>query len=181
MALDVATKIVEVAHQMQTIEIAKNEERKLRERKDVLMKNFICVNINYVFEYPNDEDIMCEGYNDYNILKFTKYDGDLYWVISHNQENDDMKVVNLSKNPKMIKKLAKDICMLADEEQLVYNNRTKMAMFICFPKKVKCVHDDKEFWNYTCNMTFGQYYKKNVDMSVIIRDALELINEIDVL
>lgn len=181
MAFDVATKIVEVAQQMQNLEIAQNEERKLKERKDILMKNFICININYVSEYENDEDQTCENFNDYNLLRFTKYDGDIYWVISHNQDNDDMKVINLTKNPKMIKKISKDICMIGDEEQFEYNNRKKMAMFICFPKKIKCVHDDKEFWNYTCNMTFGQYYKKNVDMSVIINDALELINEIDVL
>lgn len=180
MAHDVATAIVKAANDMQKLEMTKNEIKLLKEKKDCLLKNFICIDINYVYEYENEDEIDCEAYGDYSLFKFTKYKDEIYWVINHNQVTDEMSIVNITKNPKIIKTLAKNICMIEDEDKLTYETRTKMAMFICNPKKIKCVHNDVEHWHYS-TPSYGQYYNKNTSLAVMLKDALEIIKDMEVL
>lgn len=131
MATDVAREIVKIAKKLQIEDEKNNKEHKLQMMKNNLFTVYLAFGIPYDGE-PDEIHYNGKEYFDYVVETFTQYNNDIYWVLRNNPDNNNMKVVNITKYPQMLQQIVKAAYSEYKEE---YNNRITFRVIVGFHKR----------------------------------------------
>lgn len=131
MATDVAREIVKIAKQLQIEDEKNNKEHKLQMMKNNMFTVYLAFGIPYDGE-PDEIHYNGKEYFDYVVETFTQYNNDIYWVLRNNPDDNDLKVVNITKYPQMLQQIVRAAYSEYKEE---YSNRTTFRVIVGFHER----------------------------------------------
>lgn len=174
MASDVAFEIVKAAVEMERLKVQQLETERSEQIWSQMTDNMIALDINFTYLDEEDGEIM---FSDYLFQKFSIYNNEIFWICTNNSH--DMKVINISQNPNIIKILLQGKQFNSGFDEISYNSREKMALIIKFQVK----HTNEDGNEYTCFCVEGDtmMYDKDASIENILNDGLEIIKCIHVI
>jgi hypothetical protein len=176
MAHDIALEIVKHSKNMADSEEKETAERIRKDKIEQISRNIVAFDINFIyFDEGDDDPIFC----DYLFLKFSKYNGKIYWACKYNKEDaDNMRICSIDDNPHILDILTKGTIIFDQEDKDMYKDRTSMVLFI----RMQETHKNDDGTEHSCfgNVVESLQYDKDKPIKEMLEDGIEILKTLEV-
>jgi hypothetical protein len=181
MSIDLAIEIIKEAKRIETFEIMEKETKERKLRKEEILKNTVLLEIDYVYDAPEDEQDEDgdenKEFGEYMYNKFSRCGEDVYWVCCM-PPSKELRVINITKHPQMLKTIENDICLITNDEKENFKKRVSMALLVRFQSPCP---ENEGTSDHMCfrDATLTFFYDKDTPISTILNDGIEIVKTIE--